>query len=54
MKKTSKLLAIGTSLVIAGFLTLDLLTEKILPASLFIIGAGYFIESVRLMILPSK
>ena len=54
MKKTTRLLLIGTFLMISGFIFLDITIEKIIPASLFIIGGGFYVESARLMLIQSK
>lgn len=54
MKKTTKLLLIGFIVMVSGFISLNFMLEKILPASLFIISGGFYIESARLMLIQMK
>ncbi len=54
MKKTTKLLLIGLVIMMLGFTSLELFTEKIISASLFIASAAFYIETARLMLLGTK
>ena len=54
MKKTTRLLLIGIALMLLGLVFLDFSQEKILSASFFIVSAGFYIETARLMLLNIK
>lgn len=54
MKKTTKLLIIGFSVMISAFIVSSSFVERIIPASLFIVSAGFYVEAARLMLIQSK
>jgi len=40
--------------MVIGFIVLNYMIEKIIPASLFIISFGFYVETARLMLMEIK